>query len=76
MRNETVRLGGQSFDIVVADHGSVMLIQPTNALAQRWLSDHVAEEAMWWGDALVAEGRYVEPLLCGAIEDGFTVGGV
>jgi hypothetical protein len=60
-------------DVRVESHGSLFLLHPTTRYAQQWLSDHVAEDALWWAGALVVEPRYVEAIVEGAVGDGLEV---
>jgi len=60
-------------DIVFENYGSVCLLRPVNHGAEAWLGQHTAEDALWFGDALVVEPRYVAAIIEGAVEDGLRV---
>ena len=60
-------------DIVIEDHGSLILLRPLNDGADKWLREHTAEDAQWFGGALVVEPRYVSDIVNGAINDGLVV---
>jgi hypothetical protein len=60
-------------DIRVENYGSLWLVRPLNASAERWLVENVQEDAHWFGGAVVVEPRYVEALVSGLVEDGFVV---
>lgn len=53
----------------VENHGTLCLIVPLTSEVTDWLNEHT--DAMWYGDALVCEPRYVEDLVEGMIEQGF-----
>ena len=62
-------------DIRVERHGSVALVRPQTAAAREWLAEHVEAGAQWFGGALAVEPRYLDALVEGLFEDGFTVVG-
>lgn len=47
----------------VENHGSVVLVVPDNLATLTWLMGAVNEEALWFGNALAVEPRYVNGLL-------------
>lgn len=67
-------MGHADFD--VENHGSLVLVRPLTLAALAWLEANVADEgedmAQWFGGALVVEPRYVETLVHGLMEEGFT----
>jgi hypothetical protein len=46
-------------DVVISCHGSISLFDPQNEEARAWMKEHTAEDAQWFGGALVVEHRYV-----------------
>lgn len=50
-------------NLVIENHGSIVLLRPLTSAGRRWLEENTSEEAQWWGGALVVEPRYVEPLV-------------
>ncbi len=60
-------------DIRVENHGSIYLLHPRTKRAARWLDEVIAEDAQYWGDAVVVEPRYVADIVNGAREDGLEV---
>lgn len=56
----------------IENHGTIVLIRPLTPDVATWLSENVDPDAQWFGRALVCEPRYVEPLVVGLIEEGFT----
>jgi len=63
-------------DIEIELHGSLVLVRPLTRVARAWLSEVTPDEAQWWGAldaaALVVEPRYLEALLKGAADEGFS----
>ena len=43
------------------------------AAARQWVTDHVQDDAQFFGDALVVEWRYAKDLARGIVNDGLTV---
>ena len=60
-------------DVVVEDHGSVVLVQPLTAQARDWIDENVQDDAMWWSGGLVVEPRYVDDLANGMLDAGLEV---
>jgi hypothetical protein len=61
-------------DLLVRNEGTLVLLRPTTDAAATWLRESTPEDATWWGGALVVEPRYVESILFGAADEGFTIG--
>jgi hypothetical protein len=60
-------------DAHVVHHGSISLVHPLTKRAQRWIAEHVSDDAQFMGHALVVEPRYVADLLMGMSDDGLNV---
>ena len=60
-------------DFFVENHGSIFLLQPLTTAANSWISEHLPEDHMTFGGAVVAEHRYIWSILEGIQSDGFTV---
>ena len=60
-------------DILVENHFSLFLLRPVSDVGKDWLASHVAEDAQWFGNALVVEYRYVPDIVQGAIDDGLVL---
>jgi len=59
----------------IENHGSIVLIRPSDDVERDWLRENVSEESQWWSGALAVEPRYVDDLRTGLIEAGFEVEG-
>jgi hypothetical protein len=61
-------------DILVENHGSVVLLRPRTPLAAAWIEEHVqSEDWQWIYGALAVEPRFVQAVIQGAREDGLEV---
>ena len=61
-------------DILIEDHGSVVLARPLTEAGKSWLDENVESEGwQWLGGALACEPRYVGVLVEGARGDGLGV---
>ena len=61
-------------DFVVENHGSIFLLQPLTPVANFWISEHLPEDRMTFGSAVVVEPRYIADIVRGAQADGLAVG--
>lgn len=66
-------MNGKLNDVIVWNHGSVVLIRPVTDAAEQWIDEHVQDDAQWFGPALVVEPRYVDDLIAGMREAGLEV---
>ena len=57
-------------DFVVRDEGTIWLFTPLTPAALQFLSEHIQDDAQYFGDSLVVEHRHVEDLLLGLSEHG------
>ena len=60
-------------DIEVLDSGSIVTLRPMTEAAENWIGEHIPDDAMWFGGALVVEWRYADAIICGMQEDGLVV---
>lgn len=60
-------------DFIVENHGSIFLLQPLTAAANSWVSEHLPEDRLTFGGAVVAEHRLIWTILEGIQSDGLTV---
>ncbi len=63
-------------DFELQNEGTLTLIRPLNENTHEWLGNMVEEGAQWFGGALVVEDRYVQDLVLGMLDAGFTFTGV
>jgi hypothetical protein len=63
-------------DILVENHGSIMLFRPVTEAGTEWLAEHTPcdEDHQYFGPALCVEPRYAESLVEGMVGDGLNVG--
>jgi hypothetical protein len=60
-------------DFRCENHGTVFLLRPLTQSAHSWLEEHLAEDAQYFGGAVVVEHRFVWNILIAAQEDGLEV---
>ena len=58
------------FDFVVHDEGTIWLFTPLTPAASQFLSDHIHEDAQYFGPSLAVDHRYLYDLLVGLREHG------
>jgi hypothetical protein len=68
-----VTFTAKGYDVTVDNHGSIVLFHLHTDAARAWVSEHVSDEAQFFGGALVVEPRYVENLIEGMTSDGLEV---
>ena len=61
-------------DLRFENHGSIILLRPESELGNDWVSEHIPEDAMMFGGAIVIEPRYADAIFAGATDDGLNVG--
>jgi hypothetical protein len=62
-------------DILIANHGSVVILKPVSNQGALWLESNIGQDSGYqpmWPSVLV-ESRYVQAVLEGAISDGLVV---
>ncbi len=57
-------------DFVVRDEGTIWLFTPLTPSALQFLSEHIQNDAQYFGDSLPVDHRCVEGLLRGSQEHG------
>ena len=63
-------------DFKLENHGSLFLLRPLNSAANGWMQDHLpvdSPETQFWGEAIVIEPRYLEPIVDGILADGLVL---
>ncbi len=63
----------QATDFAVYNHGSILLLTPLTPMAYEWIEEHVSAEALYWGESVVVEPRYIDFILEGILNDGLAV---
>lgn len=62
-------------DVQIDNHGTVFLVTPVTAFAERWVEEHLTLEGwQWMGHSFAVEPRCVAPLVEGMRGDGLRVG--
>lgn len=51
-------------DFTVHNHGTIFLLQPNTPAAQRWIENHIPEDAQTFGQSVVVEHAYI----CGVVD--------
>ena len=59
-------------DIIFDDHGSLILAHPLTNPGADWIDERLGH-ATKWGNAVVIEPRFVQPIIEGARADGLNV---
>lgn len=62
-------------DVLITDHGSIILFEPLTPAATAFLTENTSEEAQWFGHALCVEPRYARDLAQGLVDEGFLLKG-
>ena len=60
-------------DVVVSNHGSIVTLALLTKEAQDWVSDHIPDDAQWFGGQLAVEPRYAGNVIDGMEGDGLVV---
>lgn len=68
----TASVQNSEIDFVVRDEGSIWLFTPQTPASLQFLSEHIQEDAQYFGDSLVVEHRCVYDLLIGLRTHGLT----
>lgn len=63
-----------TIDFLLANHGSVCILNAITAEACQWADDHLTDDALRWGPSgIVIEPRYVGDIVQGIVDDGLLV---
>jgi hypothetical protein len=62
-------------DFFCENHGSIFLLRPASPAAHSWISEHLHQDRMTFGNAVVVEHRYIWAILEGIQNDGLEVRG-
>ena len=60
-------------DLVVRNHGSIIMLVPGTAEGRQWIEEHVQVPDYSSSRSVPVEARYIEPIIDGAIADGLEV---
>ncbi len=60
-------------DVQVENHGTIFLVRPLSQRANAWIGEHVAEDALFFGGALVVEHRYIQEIVAALVDEGMQV---
>jgi hypothetical protein len=63
-------------DFELENHGSLFLLRPLTSAAKEWMGEHLpvdSPETQFWGDAIVIEPRYLEPIIEGILADALVL---
>jgi hypothetical protein len=58
------------------NHGSLFLLRPLTSAATEWMQENLpmdSPETQFWGEAIVIEPRYLEPIIEGILADGLVL---
>jgi len=61
-------------DVTLTNHGSLIGLNLLTAEARVWASEHLPEDASWFGGAVMVEPRYADAIVDGMMCDGLEVG--
>lgn len=60
-------------DFLLADHGSVLVLNANTEPAKEWVREHLPADAQRWGRGTVIEPRYWPPIEEGIAAEGLTL---
>jgi hypothetical protein len=63
-------------DFQLENHGSLFLLRPLTSAATEWMQEHLpvdSPETQFWGDSIVIEPRYLEPIVEGILADALVL---
>ena len=62
----------RTVDFLLNDEGTIFLLTPVTEAATEWADEHLPEDAMHFGDAIVVEHRFIRDIVFGFTTDGLT----
>ena len=60
-------------DVLVNNVGTLYTFCPLTLRAKEWIDEHVQDDALWFGHALIVEHRYAWGLAQGMKDDGLVL---
>lgn len=60
-------------DLYVQNEGTIFLLHPLSKRGERWIEEHIPDNAMTFGKAIVIEHRYIGAIVDGAQADGLRI---
>ncbi len=60
-------------DFLCENHGSIFLLRPLSQPAQSWIEENLPSDALWFGNGVVVEHRYIWAILEGIQNEGLAV---
>jgi hypothetical protein len=63
----------RNLDVMTRDEGSIVLFTPMTDVAKDWISEHIPDDAQWFGRSLVVEHRFSENIAIGMRNDGLQI---
>jgi len=66
-------MAAQRTDFKISGGGTIYLLHPLTRAARDWVDEHLPADAMWFGNAVAVEHRYIGDIVEGAIGDGLVV---
>jgi hypothetical protein len=60
-------------DFTVQNEGSIFLLHSHTQSANDWISEHIPDDAQFFGNAVAVEHRYIADIVAGIQSDGLEV---
>jgi len=60
-------------DVLVRNEFTIFCFCPLTPRGEQWIHEHVADDAEWFGNALIVEHRYAWGLAQGMKDDGLVL---
>jgi len=60
-------------DFIIERHGSIFLLRPLTLAASSWIEEHLREDCVTFGAAIVVEHRHIGGIVRAALADGLEI---
>ena len=60
-------------DLLVYGGGTLYTLHAVSRRGERWITEHIADDAPRLGTAIAVEHRYIRDIVVGAVSDGLRV---